>query len=40
MSTVIKPKRSFTPLAIPASAVMEVGELAMNASDGKFYTKL
>ena len=40
MSTVIKPKRSFTPLAIPASNVMEVGELAMNASDGKFYTKL
>tara|TARA_B100000900_G_scaffold370581_1_gene349193 strand:- start:190 stop:621 length:432 start_codon:yes stop_codon:yes gene_type:complete len=40
MSTVIKPKRSFTPLAIPAANVMEVGELAMNASDGKFYTKL
>jgi|TARA_A100001011_G_scaffold279212_1_gene289088 phosphoribosylformylglycinamidine (FGAM) synthase-like amidotransferase family enzyme len=40
MSTVIKPKRSFTPLAIPASNVMEIGELAMNASDGKFYTKL
>ena len=40
MSTVIKPKRSFTPLAIPAASALEVGELAMNASDGKFYTKL
>lgn len=40
MSTVIKPKRSFTPLAIPAASALEIGELAMNASDGKFYTKL
>ena len=40
MTTVIKPKRSFTPLAIPAASALEVGELAMNASDGKFYTKL
>ena len=40
MSTVIKPKRSFTPLAIPAASALEVGELAMNASDDKFYTKL
>jgi hypothetical protein len=40
MSTVIKPKRSFTPLQIPASSALETGELAMNAADGKFYTKL
>ena len=40
MATVIKPKRSFTPLQIPAASALEVGELAMNASDGKFYTKL
>ena len=40
MTTVIKPKRSFTPLAIPAASALEIGELAMNASDGKFYTKL
>ena len=40
MSTVIKPKRSFTPLQIPASSALQIGELAMNASDGKFYTKL
>ena len=39
MTTVIKPKRSFTPLAIPAASALEIGELAMNASDGKFYTK-
>tara|TARA_A200000159_G_scaffold82910_1_gene76627 strand:+ start:3104 stop:3535 length:432 start_codon:yes stop_codon:yes gene_type:complete len=40
MATVIKPKRSETSLAIPSAAVLEVGELAMNATDGKFYTKL
>ena len=40
MSTVIKPKRSEVALRIPGSSALEVGELAMNASDGKFYTKL
>ena len=40
MSTEIKKKLSFTPLQIPAASALEVGELAMNASDGKFYTKL
>ena len=40
MSTVIKPKRSFTPLQIPAASALEVGELSMNAADGKFYTKM
>lgn len=40
MSTVIKPKRSEVALRIPGSSALEVGELAMNAQDGKFYTKL
>jgi len=39
MSTVIKPKRSETALAIPSSGSLEVGELALNVTDGKFYTK-
>ena len=40
MATVIKPKRSEVALRIPGSSALEVGELAMNAQDGKFYTKL
>ena len=39
MSTVIKPKRSETALSVPAANVLAVGELAMNVTDGKFYTK-
>ncbi len=39
MSTVIKIKRSETPSQIPGSGVLEAGELAMNVTDGKFYTK-
>ena len=39
MTTVIKPKRSETTSQIPGSGVLEVGELAMNIADGKFYTK-
>ena len=39
MSTVIKLKRSETPSQIPGSGSLEVGELAMNVTDGKFYTK-
>ena len=39
MPTVIKPKRSETALSIPAANSLEVGELAMNVTDGKFYTK-
>lgn len=39
MATVIKPKRSETALAVPAANVLEVGELAVNITDGKFYTK-
>ena len=39
MSTVIKPKRSETALSVPAASSLAVGELAMNVTDGKFYTK-
>ena len=39
MATVIKPKRSETTSQIPSSGALEVGELAMNVTDGKFYTK-
>ena len=39
MATVIKPKRSETALQVPSSGSLAVGELAMNVTDGKFYTK-
>ena len=39
MATVIKLKRSETPSAVPSSGNLEAGELAMNVTDGKFYTK-
>ena len=39
MSTVIKPKRSETALSVPSAGSLEVGELALNVTDGKFYTK-
>ena len=39
MPTVIKPKRTETALAIPSTGTLEVGELAMNVTEGKFYTK-
>ena len=39
MATVIKPKRSETALSIPAANSLAVGEIAMNVTDGKFYTK-
>jgi hypothetical protein len=39
MSTVIKIKRSETPSQIPSAGSLEAGELAMNVTDGKFYTK-
>lgn len=37
--SVIKPKRSFTASAIPTTADLDIGELAMNVADGKFFTK-
>ena len=39
MSTVIKLKRSETPSQIPSAGSLEAGELAMNVTDGKFFTK-
>ena len=39
MTTVIKPKRSETSLAVPTTGQLSVGELAMNVTEGKFYTK-
>ena len=39
MATVLKPKRTETALAVPSSGSLEAGELAMNVTDGKFYTK-
>lgn len=39
MPTVIKPKRSETALSIPSASALQAGELAMNVTDGKFYTK-
>ena len=39
MATVIKPKRSETASAIPTAGSLEVGELALNVTYGKFYTK-
>ncbi len=39
MATVIKIKRSETPSQIPGSSALQVGELAMNLTDGKLYSK-
>jgi hypothetical protein len=39
VSTVLKIKRSETPSQIPGAGSLEAGELAMNVTDGKFFTK-
>jgi len=39
VATVIKLKRSETPSQIPGAGSLEPGELAMNVTDGKFFTK-
>jgi hypothetical protein len=39
VSTVIKLKRSETPSQIPSAGSLEAGELAMNVTDGKLFTK-
>jgi len=39
MTTVIKPKRSSVPASVPTAGNLEVGEIAMNIPDGKFFTK-
>jgi hypothetical protein len=39
MPTVFKPKRSEVAASIPTTGQLEVGEIALNITDGKFYTK-
>ena len=39
MSTVFKPKRSEVAASVPTTGQLEVGEIALNITDGKFYTK-
>jgi hypothetical protein len=39
MTTVFKPKRSEVAASIPTSGQLEAGEIALNITDGKFYTK-
>jgi hypothetical protein len=39
VATVIKLKRSFTTGAVPSTGDLEVGEVAMNPTDGKIWTK-
>ena len=39
MPTVFKPKRSEVAASIPTSGQLEAGEIALNITDGKFYTK-
>jgi hypothetical protein len=39
MTTVIKPKRSEVAASIPLSGQLEVGEIALNLADGKFFSK-
>ena len=39
MATKIKPYRSEVATRIPSASNMDIGELAMNIQDGKFYTK-
>jgi len=39
MTTVIKPKRSETASAVPSSSDLVAGEIAINSTDLKIYTK-
>jgi len=39
MATVIKPKRSETASSAPATGDLEIGEIAVNSTDQKIYTK-
>ena len=39
MSTVFKPKRSEVAASVPTAGQLEAGEIAINVTDGKFYTK-
>jgi len=39
MPTVFKTKRSEVAASVPTTGQLEVGEIALNITDGKFYTK-
>jgi hypothetical protein len=39
MTTVLKPKRSEVAASVPTTGQLEVGEIALNITDGKFFTK-
>ena len=39
MATVIKPKRREVALSIPKAGELTAGEIALNVTDGKFYSK-
>jgi hypothetical protein len=39
MTTVFKPKRSEVAASIPSAGQLEVGEIALNITDGKFFSK-
>jgi hypothetical protein len=39
MAAIIKPKRSESTGALPTTETLEVGEIAMNVSDGLIYTR-
>ena len=39
MATVLKPKRSEVALSVPAANALAAGEIALNVTDGKFYSK-
>lgn len=39
MATVLKLKRSEVAQAVPSASSLTAGEIAMNVTDGKFYTK-
>ena len=39
MATVFKPKRSEVAASIPTAGQLEAGEIALNVTDGKFFTK-
>jgi len=39
MSTVIKPKRTFTTTKVPTTADIAEGEIAINAVDGKIWIR-
>jgi hypothetical protein len=39
MATVFKPKRSEVAASVPTTGQLEVGEIALNITDGKFFTK-